>query len=384
MDVQPSVTLTIANLLKAKKAQGEEVFDLGVGEIIGLKSQEVLEAVKSKLTETATWQYPAVAGFSELREAAVTWYNEEYQTNYSAQNVLVTTGGKFAMFILLQVLLMERDEVLIPAPYWVSYPEIIKLFKGVPKFITTTQADDWKISVDSLEKAWTPKTKILILNSINNPTGTIYNPAELKAILNWAADKKLIVISDEVYSELVFNDSQKFFSCGAFKTGGQIIVVQSCSKNFAMSGWRVGFIFGDTEIIKQTSAIQSQSTTGVPPICQQAAWSAITARKSIQKNIKIELIKRRDELINGLNDYFNLKISAPMTGLYLFISLKDLGVKNDDSIVFAQNLLAQSNVAVVPGQAFGVEGYLRLSFGSPEAEIKEGLRRLALFIKGLN
>ncbi|MCX6798443.1 MAG: aminotransferase class I/II-fold pyridoxal phosphate-dependent enzyme [Candidatus Falkowbacteria bacterium] len=375
MDIQPSATLAISTLIKEKKARGEEVFDLGVGEIIGIPSPEVLDFVKNKLTEPSAWQYPAILGSKELREAAADWSNQEYQTSYSAQNVLVTAGGKFAIFILLQSLLRAGEEVLIPVPYWVSYPEIVKLFGGAPKFILTTRENEWKIIVEDLEKLWTPQTKILILNNISNPAGVIYDESELKKILDWATSKNIIVISDEVYSSLVFDSQQKFFSGGAIETKGQIIIVQSCSKNFAMSGWRVGFIFGNTGVIKMASVIQSQSIT---------ALAAIKSRINIQKNIRSQVVKRRDELVKSLADYCDLKITAPSAGLYLFISLKELGIKHNDSVSFAQEFLDQSNVAVVPGKAFGVEGYIRLSFGGPETEIREGIKRLALFIKNLN
>lgn len=383
MIIEPSVTLVVSNLVKEKKAKGETVFDLGVGEIIGIKNQRISDFVKTKLEETGTWQYPPIAGIKELREATAVWYNNEYQTSYSLENVLVTSGGKFALFILLQTLLKVGDEVLLPVPFWVSYPEIIKLFGAVPNFIHTKQADNWKISIEALEKAWTPKTTILILNNISNPVGVIYNKEELKNILIWAAIKKLTVISDEVYSDLVFDNKQKFFSCGAIKTDANVVVIQSCSKNFAMSGWRVGFMFSDPDIIKQAVVIQSQSTTGVAPICQFAALQAIKSKDSIQKNIKEEVKKRRDALIESLNENFNLNLVVPLSGLYLFISLKELGVESDDSIGFAQNLLNQSNVAVIPGKAFGAEGYIRLSFGGEEAEIKEGIKRLAFFVKAI-
>lgn len=376
--------MAIANIIKEKKARGEEVFDLGVGEIIGVPSPEIADFVRDKLSDPAVWQYPAVAGSRELRQAAADWYNQTYHTAYSPDNVLVTAGGKFALFILLQNLLLPGDEVLIPRPYWVSYPEMVKLFNGAPKFITTAREHDWKISLDDLERSWTPRTKILIINSISNPAGTIYNEAELKDILAWAAAKQVIVIADEVYSDLVFDAGQKFVSCGAIQSAGQVVVVQSCSKNFAMSGWRVGFIFGEPEIIKQAAAIQSQSTTGVAPLCQDAALAAITARASIQTNIKKQLSQRREALFGGLRDYFGLAVKAPAAGLYLFLSLAELGVQNRSCLDFSQELLTASNVAVVPGSAFGVDGYVRLSYGAPVEEINAGLSRLSLFIKSLN
>lgn len=384
MNIKPSATLAISALIKEKKAHGEEVFDLSVGEIIGIKNQQVIDAVKNKLAESFVWQYPAIFGLKELREAVANWHNQEYQTSYSAENVLVTAGGKFAIYILLQMLLKKGEDVLIPKPYWVSYPEIVKIFGGMPKFISTTKKDGWKITVKDLEKVWTPKTKILILNSINNPTGAIYDEIELKEILNWTEKKKIVVISDEVYSSLIYDRKQKYFSCGAVKTNSHVVVVQSCSKNFAMSGWRVGFILGSVDIIKNVSVLQSQSITGVASVCQWAVLTAVRSWEDTKKSIYDQVIRRRDELVKSFREFCDIKISPPSAGLYLFISLKELGVKNNNSADFAQNLLSKSNVTVVPGKAFGEEGYLRLSFGGAETEIREGVKKLALFIKNHN
>lgn len=383
MSVNISPTLAISALLKDKKNKGESVFDLGVGEIVGLSNLDLIKFLSEQMKSQAIWQYPQINGLKELREIVCNWYNKDYDTHYSPDNILVTCGAKFGIFILLQTLLNEGDEVIIQKPYWVSYPEIVKIFKGNSIFVESKEEKEWKITVDDLERKYSKNTKILILNNVGNPTGVFYQKTELQEILNWAYSKNIIVISDEVYSNLVY-DNNNFISCASLGINSNLIVVQSCSKNFAMSGWRVGFILADTKIINDLMGLQSQSITGVPVIAQYGALYAIENRKEIQKIILKEVEERKNTLIRCLEDFCDLRDIRIVSGLYAFISLSDLGIIDKTSEQFVYELIDKYNTAVVPGKAFGEDSYVRISFGATEKDIEEGIKRIGNFIKKIN
>ena len=239
-DSMVSATVAINSMAMEKKARGETVYNFAAGDPILPSHARVIEAVEAEM-RTEMILYPPVAGIPELRQCASQWMNENYATSFTEENTIVTAGGKFALFAAIQLLLKEGDEVLIPCPYWVSYPQIVKLFKGHPVILPTIEKNQWKLTPEILKQHITANSKILILNNAGNPTGNLYSKEELKTLLDMAAEYNIFVISDEVYSRLVYDDHQ-FFSCGALTD--QVLVIQSCSKNFAMTGWRIGFGFG--------------------------------------------------------------------------------------------------------------------------------------------
>jgi len=374
-----SETLAISALAQEKRAKGETVYSLSAGEPMLDTAPVVTKAVMKALAENKT-HYPPVPGIPELRIAAAAWMNELYGTDYGQANTLVVNGGKFGLFVLFQALLKPSDEVLIPSPYWVSYPHMVRLFGAVPKIIESTEKTGWKITPKDIEAHLTPKTKILSLNNGCNPTGALYSAKEIEAIMETAARHDLLVLSDEVYSGLVY-DNKKYISCGQFKKYiDNLVIIQSCSKNFAMTGLRIGFVFASPEIIKALSALVSQSTSGVTTLSQYAALAAIKNAKPIMKKINTAMQRRRDVFMKEFNKSFKQKFSSPAVGLYAFVPLKALGWKENDSAEFCRIAMAEANVAIVPGGAFGAEGYVRFSFGDEPKILVAGIRALASWI----
>lgn len=374
--VSSSITVEINSLVQKKIELGFKIFNFSAGEPKLPTCESIVKAVCHALKKEKVL-YPPVSGLPQLKKLAIEWMNKNYRCHYQEENALVVSGGKLGIYLLLQYLLQEGDEVIIPAPYWVSYPAMVKLFKGVPVPIETNESQAWKITAEMLKEACTGKSKILILNNGSNPTGVLYTREELSSILKVAKEKNLFVISDEVYSELVY-DKHSYISCGEFDEYLEnMAVIQSCSKNFAMTGWRIGFIFGNKNVIKQITSLVSQSTSGVSLVSQWAAIAALKKSKKINAIVRKQMKKNRDSLIEAFKKYLKLKVNPPPSSLYLFISLDDLGIKNKSSGEFCKKALEQANVALVPGVAFGKEGYVRFSFGAERQELKAGVKALS-------
>lgn len=382
LKINSSATVSLSGLILQKKAAGEKIFNLGVGEPMVNTPEGIKRAAKKALSLNQT-HYPPAFGLAKLRESAARWSNESFGSNFKKSNALVVSGAKFGLYLTLQAILKPGDEALIPRPYWVSYPSIIKLFGGKSVFLPTSKKTGWKITAPDILKRAGKKTKILILNNACNPTGTLYGKKEMGDILSAAAKKNLIVISDEVYSGLVYGKN-KFISCSSFKEHqSRVIVINSCSKNFAMTGWRIGFLFGPEKLISLAGSLTSQSTSGVNTISQWAALNALANSKKYAKRVKDEMQKRRDVFFKTFNRLFKAGLKPAQSSLYAFLPLKTLGVKNKNSAAFCERLFQQTNVAVVPGAAFGQEGYLRFSFGEEPKVLVKGLKLIKKFCSKL-
>ncbi len=378
--ISPSATLAMNALAGEKKKKGEVVYNLTVGEPMIETSGIIVDAAKHALDEGKTLYTPA-AGIPELRDAVAVWMNQNFASDFKKENTVVTCGGKHALLMTLQSLLERGDEVLIPAPYWVSYPSMVELCAGKSRIIETEEKNNWKVTPSQIENACTSKTKLLILNNGGNPTGVLYTKEEVENILKMAKEKNLIVISDEVYSGLVY-DAQKFVSVASFPEYRECsVIIQSCSKHFAMTGWRVGFVFGPKELITLIETLQSQSTTGTSSISQWAALAAFQNADEIISKINREMQSRRDAFVENFKKYFDIELRIPQAGLYAFISLKNFGVIETDSVAWCMKILEKANVVFVPGAPFGVEGYVRASFGGKIADVEAGLRSLAQYLK---
>jgi aspartate aminotransferase len=344
IELTDSATVEINSLAQQKADAGIHVFNLSAGEPKLPPHQLIVEAVSQALAEGKIF-YPPVSGVPELKELAA------------------------------------KDEVIIASPYWVSYPAITKLFGGVPVIIKTQEDEEWKLSAEQLNKTCTPKSKILILNNAANPTGTVYTKQELAALLDVAKAHNLFVISDEVYSGLIY-DHKHYVSCGEFSEHqDQVVIIQSCSKNFSMTGWRIGFVFASSILIKKLTSLVSQSTSGVTTISQWAAVAVLKQVDTINAWVKSSMEQRRNVLIHAINEAFALKINPPSSALYIFVSLDRLGVKSTSSVAFCKSALELANVALVPGLAFGQEGFVRISFGASEHDLQQGISALADFCK---
>ena len=372
-----STTVAINSMALLKKQRGERVFNFAAGDPILPSCPHVIAAVTEAI-QSEMILYPPVAGLPELRSEVAQWMNRQYDCSYREENALVASGGKFVIFATMQILLQKGDEVLIPSPYWVSYPQITRLFKGHPVFMPTQAENQWKLTPQILKQHLTERSKILILNNAANPTGALYQKEELTALLQIAHDAGVFVISDEVYSEMVYDQSQ-FFSCGALAKEG-VLVVQSCSKNFAMTGWRIGFGLGPQGLIQKLTALQSQSTTGPALVSQWAALAAMKSQREITCDLRNMMQKRRDLFFETFNRLFDCQLEKPAAALYAFIPLSVFKTTMDSS-AFCSELMSKANIACVPGAAFGAEGYVRMAFSETEETIVKGLNALREALK---
>ncbi|MFA6256946.1 MAG: aminotransferase class I/II-fold pyridoxal phosphate-dependent enzyme [Candidatus Paceibacterota bacterium] len=380
LKIPPSATIAINGIALEKIRAGEKIYNLSAGEPMVPAPEVATRAFVNAFKEEKT-HYPSVAGVGELREAAARWMNSRYGSDVKKENAMVVSGGKFGLFILLQALLRPGDEVLIPAPCWVSYPGMVRLFKGLPKIINTSEKSDWKITAEDLKKSFSKKSKILILNNAGNPTGALYSSKEIADIMTAAEKLGLFVISDEVYSGLVY-DNKSFASCALpGKFPKNLAIVESCSKSFAMTGFRLGFVFTNKEIMDTLSSLASQSTSGATTMCQYAALPVLKDAANITRKVNEAMKKRRDVFVSEFNKTFKTNISAPQAGLYAFVSLKSLGWAGKNSAEFCTLAIEKGGVATVPGSAFGKEGYVRFSFGEREQVLVEGIHVLSKFIK---
>jgi len=374
--LSPSATVTVNAIATKKKMNGERVYNFAAGDPV-LKNHDSIISAAIQYAEKKLSPYPPVEGIPELRNLVAEWMNTTCGTEYAKENVLVTCGGKFSLFAIVYALLQSGDEVLIPAPYWVSYPDIVKMAGGIPKVVPTSSENGWKVTPQDLLQHITKNSKILIFNNACNPTGQLYTRQEIHDILGMAKKFGLTVISDEVYSGLVYEEPG-FISCGSFpEHKGRVLIVQSCSKNFGMTGWRVGFVLGPKEVIKTLAILQTQSTTGVSVISQWGAVGALENSEEVNSYVKKSMRARRDVFVNTYNSLFPIPIEQVKSALYVFIPLSSMGIyKKIDSVTFTELLISSDNIALVPGTAFGVDGYVRFAFSEPEEDIYQGLQAL--------
>lgn len=364
--MKPSATGLIANRAQELREAGVHVHDFSAGDLDLPNHPLIIDAAKKAVGLSP---YAPTAGLSELRDATALWMNDRTQSNFKRENVVVTSGGKFAIYAALIMLLTEDDEVIIQAPYWTSYPEMVKLALAKPVIVQTR----WKLTPDELKKNITKKTRVLILNNACNPTGVLYTEAELEELLEVAKEHNLFVISDEVYSEIVF-DGAKFVSLASFKEHkNHVLIIESCSKNFAMAGWRVGFAIGPEKLIEKIIALQSQTTSGASIISQKVALVAIQNSKEVSRYVRDAIQERRKAFQEAFEKEVGKKIHLAPSGMYHFIKMDH-----------AKELLETVHVAVVPGEAFGSPGYVRFSLRDTEEAIREGLKSAGLFLKGFS
>lgn len=371
--IAPSATLEMNSKAAALKASGVTVHNLSVGEAMVPTDPVIIAAAEAALEADHT-NYTPGSGITELRNAWRNWMETEYHAVYDISETTITAGGKHAILLLLQTLLNSGDEVIIPAPYWVSYPSMVHVAGGVANIVPTTNTDDWKLRPEQFRAAITKQTRVLILNSAGNPTGTVYRKEELSELLEIAAMHNIMVISDEVYSSLVYDGG--YTSCGTFEAYRNIVcVVQSMSKHFAMTGWRVGSVFAPVEISKRVQTLQGQSTSGAASISQYAAVAALTDAERISGSNRSMLRARRDAMVRACGEY-GITMAPAASGLYQFVPISMFGATTELSVIWCTEMLEQGHVACVPGAAFGTEGYVRLSFGGSIENIQQAVYQL--------
>ena len=378
-EVTPSITLEIAAKAKAMKAEGIEVYSFSAGEPDFDTPEHIKAAAKKALDEGKT-KYGAAAGEPALRNAIAQKLKTDNNLDYQGENIIVTNGGKHSLFNLMMALIEAGDEVIIPAPYWLSYPEMVKLAAGTP-VIVNTAATGYKITPEQLDGAITPKTKLLILNSPSNPTGVVYTPSEIEAIAEVVVRRDILVVSDEIYEKIIYDGAQHI-SIGSLgkEIGDRTIVSSGFAKAYAMTGWRVGYLAASAEIIKAVSTIQGHSTSNVCTFAQYGAISALESSQDCVEQMRQAFIERRQVMLNRLNDIPELVCAKPDGAFYMFVNISKTGLT---SLEFCKALLETQQVAAIPGVAFGADDHVRLSYATDRTSIEKGMDRLDKFVSSL-
>lgn len=386
--IGPSLTLGITAKAKAMKAEGIDVIGFGAGEpdfdTPDHIKNEAIEAIKNGFTK-----YTPTAGIPELKQAVCSRMLEDIGVGYEVSEVIVSCGAKHSIYNVIQVLCDEDDEVIVPAPYWVSYPEQIRVTGAKPVIIETDEENGFKVTPKSLSDHITDRTKLLILNSPSNPTGAMYTKEELEKIADIAVDKGIWVISDEIYDKLVYDGLQHV---SIASLGNQIksltLVVNGVSKAYAMTGWRIGYVAGDKEVIGAISNLQDHSTSNPTSIAQKAALSALTGTQEPVHVMAKEFEKRRNYMIDRLNQIPGVSCIMPPGAFYAFPNVTGIlgksfnGHKINGSMDLTELLLQEAKVAVLPGSPFGADKFLRLSYATSMENIVAGLDRMeAMFGK---
>ncbi|TRU28923.1 MAG: pyridoxal phosphate-dependent aminotransferase [Microcystis aeruginosa Ma_MB_S_20031200_S102] len=378
--VTPSLTLAIDSLAKEMKRNGEDVCSFSAGEPDFDTPTHIKAAAKKALDEGKT-RYGPAAGEPGLRKAIAEKLLRDNQLAYNADNVIVTNGGKQSLYNLIMALIEAGDEVIIPAPYWLSYPEMVTLAGGTSVIVNTSLENHYKITPEQLEAAITPKTKLFVFNSPSNPTGIVYTPEEIAALAKIVVEKDILVVSDEIYEKILY-DGAIHRSIASF--GPEIfqrsIISNGFAKAFSMTGWRVGYVAGPVEIVKAMTKIQGHSTSNV---CTFAQYGAIAALESPQDCIE-EMVKafsdRRQYILERVRSLPKLNCPTPNGAFYVFIDISQTGLKSRD---FCQKLLETQKVAAIPGIAFGADDCIRLSYATDLKTIEKGFDRIDQFISTL-
>ena len=377
-----SLTIAISTLARELKAEGKDVISFSAGEPDFDTPVAVKNAAKKALDEGHT-KYTAVPGTPELLEAVANKLKRENGLTYATNQIQTNNGAKHSLFNLFQALIDEGDEVIIPAPYWVTYPELVKYAGGTSVIIETTDESGFKITAEQLKDAITPKTKLLVLTSPSNPTGAVYSKEELEALAEVLKDTKVLVASDEMYEKLVFGDTE-FVATASISDDmfQRTITINGLSKSAAMTGWRFGYMASaNTELISVMNKLQSQSTSNINSITQDAAIVGLdgTIDKEIEE-MRVAFEERCNKAVELFNAVDGLSVVKPNGAFYLFVNIKEV---SNNSMQFCKDLLEAEGVAVVPGVGFGSEGYFRFSFATDIETIEEGIKRIERFVQGL-
>ena len=381
--IAESATLAVDAKAKALKAQGRPVIGFGAGEPDFPTPAHVVAAAQKAASEVSNHRYSPTPGLQLLREAIAKAATRDDGLEFKADEVVVTNGGKQAIFNTMATLINPGDEVLLQAPYWVTYPEAVQIFGGKPVVINSDETSGYKITVPELEKAYTNKTKMLIFVSPSNPTGTVYTPDEIKAIGEWALSKNIWVMTDEIYQHLIYEGST-FASIAGLVPGlkDKCVIVNGVAKTYAMTGWRVGWTIGPKDFTKASINLQSHMTSNVNNIAQQAALAALTGSQEVLKPMLEAFNKRRKTIVKMLNEIDGFLCPEPGGAFYVYPSVKNvlgktiMGEKINSSLDLANLALDKADVALVPGEAFGTPGYLRMSYALSDKDLVEGVTRL--------
>ena len=382
--IAESATLAVDAKAKALSAAGEHVIGFGAGEPDFATPDYIVEAAAAACRDPKNHRYTPTPGLPELRSAIATKTKRDSGYEVDASQVVVTNGGKQAVYEGFAALLDPEDEVLLPAPYWVTYPEAIRLAGGEPVEIATDETTGYRVTIEQLEEARTPRTKALLFCSPSNPTGAVYSRDEVEAIGRWAVENDVWVVTDEIYEHLVYGEAQHHSMPVLVPDLAETcLVLNGVAKTYAMTGWRVGWMIGPGDVIKAVTNLQSHSTSNVANVSQRAALAAVSGDLSAVAEMRTAFDRRRKVIVEMLNDTPGVTCPEPEGAFYAFPSFKGVlgkeirGRLPMDTLELATLLLEEAKVAIVPGEAFGAPGYARLSYALSDDDIVEGVSRIA-------
>ncbi|MCA1711788.1 MAG: pyridoxal phosphate-dependent aminotransferase [Actinobacteria bacterium] len=382
--IAESATLAVDAKAKAKKAAGEDVVGFGAGEPDFPTPQKIVEAAVDACRQPRFHRYTPAGGLPELKEAVAAKTKRDSGFDIAPAQVLITNGGKQAVYEAFATLCDPGDEVLLPAPYWTTYPEAIRLAGGVPVEVPTDETSGYRVSVEQLEAARTDRTKVLLWCSPSNPTGAVASAAEVEAIGRWAVEHGIWVVADEIYEHLVYGDATHVSMPVAVpELADHCVIVNGVAKTYAMTGWRVGWLIGPTDVVKAATNLQSHATSNVANVSQVAALEALTGDLSAVAEMRAAFDRRRQTMVRMLNEIPGVECPEPQGAFYCYPSVKALlgkelrGRTPGSSAELAELLLDEVGVAVVPGEAFGTPGYFRLSYALGDEDLEKGVRRMA-------
>ena len=379
-NLSPSVTMAITALARELKAQGKDILSFSAGEP-DFDTPEIIKQAAIKAINDGQTKYTAVEGIIATKQAIINKLKKDHNLDYKLDNILISNGAKHSLFNLFQVLVEEGDEVIIPAPYWVTYPEQVKFSDGVPVFIDTDDSTEFKITPEQLKAVITPKTKVLLLNTPSNPTGSVYTKEELIALGKVLEGTDIIVLSDEMYEKIIYN-GKKFTAAAEVSEDmfKRTVTINGLSKAVAMTGWRFGYLASpDVKLVKALTKLQGQVTSNINTMTQYAAIPALEGDADADiEMMRAAFEERKNIVVKSFNEIKGLSTIDPDGAFYAFVNIKDV---TNDSMKFCADLLEQKGVALVPGLAFGTEGYVRFSFATDLATIQEGIKRIKEFVE---
>ncbi|MCX5703263.1 MAG: pyridoxal phosphate-dependent aminotransferase [Candidatus Omnitrophica bacterium] len=378
--INPSSTLAITAKVKKLKSEGKDIVNLAAGEpdfdTPDFIKDAAIQAIKSGFTK-----YTPTTGIPELKKLICEKFKKDNSIDYEPSQIVVSCGAKHSIFNALLVLADRKDEVLIPSPYWVSYPEMVNLCEGIPRFIETDPKNNFKISIKDLQNNINPKTKVLILNSPSNPTGCVYARAELSQIASICVRKNIFVISDEIYEKLIY-DGSKHISIASFnkEIKDLTVTINGLSKSYSMTGWRIGYLGAPAAIAEAIARLQDHSTSNPTSISQKAGCAALSAPDDFSNKICQEFQKRRDYCLARLKGMEKIVPNLPQGAFYIFC---DISKTKLDSLTFSNRLLDETYLSLIPGQGFGRDDYVRISFATDLKQLEKGMDRLAQWLNKL-
>ena len=387
-EAEESVTLAITAKANQMKEQGIDVISFSAGEPDFDTPEHIKKAATDALAKGQT-KYTPASGLPALRKAIAAKFLKDNGLTYDPAQIVVSCGAKHSLYNVMQAILEEGDEAIIPAPYWVSYPAMVKCAGATPVIVQTQEKNGLKMTADELRKAITDRTKCLILCSPSNPTGMVYSEAELKAVAEVCIEKDILVISDEIYEKLVFGVPFASIATVAPKLRDTCIVVNGASKAYAMTGWRIGYAAGPKDIMTAVGRMQSQSTSNATSIAQYATIAALEGDQGCVEKMRLEYAKRRDYIVGRLRSIPGVTCGEPQGAFYVFPNVSALygkkyqGKAITGSNMMAETLLEKAHIATVPGGGFGADAYIRLSYATSMEKIEKGLDRLEKFVKEL-